>query len=153
MEKEYTEDLSVSGQGNEWQIRRRLIWTVVLAVSLSMIVLYLEGRLSDPYAGRPAAFGVRTLAYVAVVYGLICLLNVMLIAYQGSRLDDQVFGFVGAASIAGGLTLFERWILDEAVHVGGGSVDVSSGQIPEIEAAVAAILVAVGLLVTWLGTR
>lgn len=151
MEHRFTDDKSVSGVGQEMQVRRRLVWTVVLAALLSVVVLYLEGRVTDPFGGRPVAFALRTLAYFALVYGLLSLLNVGLIAFQGSRLDDQVFAFVGGAMTAGGLVLFERRVLDVAVHVEGLSVDVAAAQIPVPAVAGSAALVLVGAALAWRG--
>lgn len=151
MEHRFTDDKSVSGVGQEMQIRRRLVWTIFLAALLSIAVLYLEGRVTDPFGGRPAAFALRTLAFLALVYGLLSLLNVGLIAFQGSRLSDQVFAFVGGAMAAGGLMLFERRVLDVAVHVDGLSVEVAPAQLPLPELAGSAALVFLGSVLAWRG--
>lgn len=151
MEHQFTDDKSVSGVGQEMQVRRRFVWTLVLAAALSVAVLYIEGRVTDPFGGRPAAFALRTLAFLALVYGLLSLLNVGLIAFQGSRLDDQVFAFIGGLMAAGGLMLFERRVLDVAVHVDGFSVEVSAAGMPVPELAGSAALVVVGAALAWRG--
>lgn len=151
MEHEFDDDKSVSGAGQEMQVRRRLIWTVVLAAALSVAVLYLEGRLADPFGGRPAAFLVRTLAFFALAYASLSLLNVGLIAFQGSRLDDQVFAFVGGAMAGGGLMLVERRVLDVAVHFQGATVELTAAEMQVPATVGAAALVVVGGVLAWRG--
>ncbi len=151
MEHNFTEDKSVSGVGNELQVRRRAPWTVALAVAVFVVWLYLEGRLTDPVTGRSFEFLLRSLTVLAASYAVVCLVNVAAIAFQGSRLDDQIYGFVGAAMTAGGLVLFERRLLDVAVHVEGSSVDVRADELPVPEAAAVAALLALGLVLAWKG--